>query len=65
MAETGATLAKVCALAASVFQKGGFVFVVGGSGGLGVRGFELSMAGLAVVDVTEEIEVVVEEVCGD
>lgn len=31
-------------------------------GGIGVGGFELGVAGLAVVDVAEEVEVVVEEV---
>jgi hypothetical protein len=33
-----------------------------GCGGIGVGGFELGVASLAVVDVAEEVEVVVEEV---
>jgi hypothetical protein len=34
-----------------------------GCGRIGVCGFELGVAGLAVVDVAEEVEVVVQEIC--
>lgn len=37
--------------------------MVRGSRGVGVGGFELCVAGLAIVDVAEEIEVMVKEVC--
>lgn len=36
---------------------------VRGSRGVGVGGFELCVAGLAIVNVAEEIEVMVKEVC--
>lgn len=50
-------------LATEVFQEGWFVLFIGGSRGVGVGGFELCVAGLAIVDVAEEIEVMVQEVC--
>lgn len=34
-----------------------------GCGRIGVCGFKLGVAGLAVVDVAEEVEVVVQEIC--
>jgi hypothetical protein len=39
------------------------VLFVRGGRGVGVGGFKLCMAGLAIVDIAEEIEVVVKEVC--
>lgn len=62
LAQTRAAFAQVCALTAKVFKKGGLVFLGRCYWGLGVGGFELGVTRLAVVDVTEEIEVVIEEV---
>ena len=39
------------------------MLVVRGSRGVGVGGFELGVAGLAIVDVAEEIEIMIKEVC--
>jgi hypothetical protein len=64
LTEAGATLAKVCALATEVFEECGLVFFVRCGWGVGVGGFELGVAGLAVVDVAEKVKVVVEEVWG-
>lgn len=62
LAQTGPTLAQMRPFAAQVFEQRGLVFFGGCGGRIGIGGLELVVAGLAVVDVAEEVEVVVEEV---
>jgi hypothetical protein len=63
LAQTRPTLTQMCALASEVFQQLRFVLLSGCGRRLGAGGLEFGMAGVTVVDVAEEVEVVIEEVC--
>lgn len=62
LAQASTAFAQMRALTAQIFQKRRLVFLGRCCGGFGVGSFELGMAGLAVMNVAEEIEIVVEEV---
>lgn len=62
LAEAGATLAQMRALATEIFAQGGFVFFNRGVWRIGVCGSKLRMTILTVMDVAEEVKVMVEEV---
>ena len=64
MAQASSPFAEVGAFAAEVFVQGGAVFFLRGGGGFWIAGFEGGGAGLALMNVAEEVEVVVQEVCG-
>ena len=63
LAQTRATLAQMGPFAPEVLEQRWLVFFSWCGRRVGVGGLELVVAGLAVVDVAEEVEVVVEEVC--
>lgn len=62
LAEACATLAQMSAFATKIFAKCGFVFFNRGIGGVGVCVSELGLTVLTVMDVTKEVEIMVEEV---
>ena len=62
LAQTGATLAQMSTLSTEILEQCRLVFVGRGFRWFGVGSTKLGLAGLAVMDIAEEVKIVVEEV---
>lgn len=62
LTETRATLAQMGALATEILEQSGLILFDRRVGWLGVRGAELGMAVLTVVNVAKEVKVMIEEI---
>jgi hypothetical protein len=62
LTQAGATLAKMGTLATQILEQGWLVIINRGRRRIGVGGPKLGIAGLAVVNITKQVKVMVEKV---